>query len=249
MNSIIKLALLFGLACGLSACGKSGIVSRLDVETSTDSNSDVHMKVDADFNLGKLRFPNLSFPIPNIKNPGENYGNLQIGYTLDGKNRLQLDVNISQIESGNLITDHKLPNGSSIPVSNAMAVFSIPILGSSKVYFGFTKDSVILGVALAIQQLDAIGQYLPGTQVFLPVKLKTGGEALAGVFTGSGSGQNGLALFLNAKVDNLGRTVPMGVQATGSSEVLIMDSNKGDTDALEKKLAELQKKQQTLKVK
>lgn len=249
MNNIIKLAVLLGIACGLSACGQSSIISRLDVNTTADANSDVIMDVEADFNLGKLRFPSLALPIPNIQKPGQNYGTLQIGYTVDGKNQLKMKVNVSQIEGGSLHTDHKLPNGENIPVSTSTAVFSIPILGSSKVYFGFTDNSVVLGLALAIQQLDAIGQYLPGTQIFLPVKLKTGGEALAGVFTGSGSGQNGLALFINAQVDNLGRTIPLGVKAANTKSPLLMDSSKGDTEELEKQLAELQKRKQTLKVK
>ncbi len=179
----------------LSACGNSSLVEKISIQTSHDLNQDTWVTLNTQLNMGALSFPGLAIPVPNPKIPSEMMARVQLQRTLEGKNILTVSANISEIEKIHLEQDNFLPNGSVIPVSGLTSIVAAKFNSNSKIYFGGSEQSIILGISLAIPLFDNIGKYLPGVNLFLPLPAESKIEGLGGVFTG-GLGQNGIGLFV-----------------------------------------------------
>lgn len=191
----LKGLLLFATIATLSACGNNAIVENISVKTSQDANQDIWVALSTQLNMGALSFPALTIPVMNPKFPSELLGQVSLQRSLEGKNVLVVNANISEIGKNQLTNDNLLPNGNAIPVAGLSGVVAVKFNSSSKIFLGGSNDSIMVGIALAIPLFDNIGKYLPGVNMFLPLPTASQIEGLGGVFTGS-AGQSGIGFFV-----------------------------------------------------
>ncbi|MCB0370435.1 MAG: hypothetical protein KDD45_13675 [Bdellovibrionales bacterium] len=217
MKFLIKGFLLVATIASLSACGNSSVVQQVTVTTHQDNNQDMWVSLNSQLNMGSLIFPALTIPIINPKYPSEILGTVNLQRTLDGKNVLAVDANISQISSNQFSSDNLLPNGNAIPVAGLSGVVAVNFNSRSKVYLGGDSNSLMFGVALAIPLFDNIGQYLPGVNMFFALPTNSQVTGLGGVFTGT-SGQNGIGLFVQVPntISSLGTNLAANQNSTST---------------------------------
>lgn len=185
----------------LTACGKgglSGIVREVKLETRTDSTTqDLYADLSSIINIGSLAFPTLTLPIFDPKNPLDQYGTVSLMRTVDQKNALVVSANLTEISKSQISMDKSLPNGTPVPVYGATDMIVLPIQNSGKIYLDLSQNRKLLGVAIAIKEFQNIGQYAPGLNIFFDIPEYNGIKGIAGIFTGQGATQNGIALFLD----------------------------------------------------
>jgi hypothetical protein len=210
----LKGLLLLATIATLSACGNNAIVENISVKTSQDANQDIWVALSTQLNMGALSFPALTIPVVNPKFPSELLGQVSLQRSLEGKNVLVVNANISEIGKNQLTNDNLLPNGNAIPVAGLSGVVAVKFNSSSKVFLGGSNDSLMVGIALAIPLFDNIGKYLPGVNMFLPLPTASQIEGLGGVFTGS-AGQSGIGIFVK---------VPSTINTTSSKTILASNS-------------------------
>lgn len=189
----------------LSGCGANGIVQNISVESNVDANNEQIVSVETYLNLGSLKLPSLTLPIPDPKNSSQQIGAIVLSNTVDGFNVIALEANASKILAGQISSAATLPNGNSLPLSNSAGVATINLSGVSKLYLG-GGSAPFVGFALVIPEFDVLGSYVSGYSLFLPLASNLGVSGLAGVFSG-GKSQNGLGLFVS---------IPTGSAATST---------------------------------
>lgn len=258
----LKGLLLVATVATLSACGNSNsIVEKVTVKTSVDANQDTWVSMDSQLNMGALSFPALTIPIANPKYPSELLGSVSLQRSLEGKNVLQVNANLSEISKNQFSQDNLLPNGNTIPVAGLDGVVAVKFNSASKVYIGGSSNSLMFGVALAIPLFDNVGKYLPGLNMFLPLPTNSNIEGLGGVFTGN-SGQSGIGLFVKVPNSISINTSPSLVASNVSAKVAIQqtasasamkfipsDENSSKNQNLKRMLLNLSLQKRTLTVK
>jgi hypothetical protein len=190
------------LAVGVTGCGKGQgqFVKDVQIRTYTQNN-DVYAEVKAQVDTGKLSIPGITLPILNPKQPGVIYGSIGLNPSLNGGSELTLDVDVTAATGVQGIDGSLLPNGSPIPVGG---LGNVPVVGlqagaNSKIYVAVGPGVAVLGVALTVHQFDNVGGNIPiPINLFPSFKLANGVTGIAGIFTGPVSGQNGVALFVDA---------------------------------------------------
>lgn len=183
----------------LTGCGNSGYKPVTNVTVTTKTlDQDVYVNLKAQFNLGNTTLPSVTFPVVNPKSPSEIYGSISMAPTLDGKSEVSLDINFTQIthlQGGKA----SLPNGTALPIGGINGVEIVELLipnTLAKVYIGIDQNVAIAGFALAIKELDQIGNTIGGVNLFPSFsfgKIK----GVGGIFTGKTSGTTGIALFVD----------------------------------------------------
>jgi hypothetical protein len=201
-----------GLSATLAACGGSGgmggVVREVRLDTRTEPNTqEVYADMTSVIEVGKLVFPNLTLPIMDPKRPDKVYGNVTLSRSLDQKNRLVVSANLTEISKSQISQDRTLPNGTLIPVYGDQDLIVLPLDKSGKVYLDLSQNRKLLGVALAIKEFQNIGQYAPGLNLFFDIPQSNGITGIAGIFTGQGAYQNGIALFLDV-TEAINRALP-----------------------------------------
>lgn len=195
-TSIIIASALFLQGCG-GGIG-SDLVRSLSV-VSAPNGSDVMVTVSSELNAGNLIFPAINLPIVDPKTPSRPYGSLILQRTLEGKNMLTIQVNVTRIAGNNTsLASNLLPNGTNIPVAGVKDVIALQAGSSSRVYLSLNETSKMIGVAVAIKEFDSIAQYVPGANLFFDIPQSNGIRGLAGIFTGTTSGTSGFGIFIDA---------------------------------------------------
>lgn len=198
--SYIELNVALFLLFILTACGQqSGSQLVSDVKVATNLvNEQVWVDVKAKFDLGNTMLPSVTLPVVNPKNPSQQYGTISMAPTFDGKNEIGIAVNFTEalkIQGG----PASLPNGTSLPVGglNGVDVIQLNIPNTlARVYIALDQGVAMAGFAIAIKELDQIGSTIGNINLFPSFKIEKI-IGIAGVFTGTASGQTGLALFVD----------------------------------------------------
>lgn len=191
----VKLVNMAVLAITLSACGKQGSLFQNVQVKSDEANGQVWLSAQSEINLGSLQVAGVTIPIFNPKNPSELLGRVALQRSVDSKNIMLIEANLTALSRNQLQTGGTLPNGQPLPITG-MPIGSININGNSKFYIGAQNDTVVFGAAVAIKGFDEIGKYVPGVNLFFDIPASNGVSGVGGAFTGPQSGQNGLALFV-----------------------------------------------------
>jgi hypothetical protein len=185
----------------LTSCGGGSsdhqVVTDLSLSASTE-DGDVYAAIEADFDLGNLTLPTLQFPVIHPKT-GAMLGEIFLEATLDGRNTIELNVNISEAAQINGVQSSLMPNGQPIPVGgiDQNTVTSLPIDSiNASVYLALAPQTAMAGFAIPIQQFDGIGQQVGGVN-FFPAFTIGDVRGVAGIFTSAESGKSGLALFID----------------------------------------------------
>lgn len=245
-----KILFLFGMTLFLSACGGSNsIIQSITVSSTVDQDQNQWVNVDSKIKLGALRFPSLTLPIFNPKNPTEVLGKVALANGVDGTNQLSVQANLNKLKGNALTQDRLLPNGNQIPISGMDGVLSIKIKDISKIYIGANASQFMVGIALVIPVFDSIGSYLPGGfNLFLPLPQESKVDGVAGVFTGA-QGKNGLGLFIitpNTIQKSTERALSLKLaqasssqsvtQSAGSAKAVVSDPTSSKGNALKRSL-------------
>jgi hypothetical protein len=185
------------VGCGKQ--GQGGLAKSVQIRTYTQ-DGDIWGEVVANFETGGLTFPALTLPIFDPKVPGVSYGTVSFRPILSGGTELVVAVNISDIANvQNVMTT--LPNGTPIPVGglSQCTTVGLPVGGTKTiVYVALGEGCAMVGVALAIKELDNVGQHVGLPLNFFPAfDFGNGVRGIAGVFTGTTSGSSGIALFVD----------------------------------------------------
>ncbi|MFW5887301.1 MAG: hypothetical protein ACOCUH_00730 [Bacteriovoracia bacterium] len=182
----------------LVGCGRQDnpkIVKDITLAAYTD-NGDIYTDLQVVMDIGNMTLPSLELPVKHPKTH-EVLGTISMLATMDGMNEIGLDVNLSsalRLQGG---INAKLPNGSNIPVGGLgdTPVIELPIGNTSaRVYIAIDSGVAMIGFGLPIKELDGVGSNV-GQVNFFPTFMIKEVRGIAGVFTGSQSGQNGLACF------------------------------------------------------
>lgn len=203
MRKIFLVGLMMGMNVACSNVGNN-IVKNAQIDTYANSGEQF-AELSVDVNLFGMTLPAVSFPIKNPTNSSLTLGQVSLnnstfpGATSD----VGLMINLSQLAGlpAGMSVPY-LPNGMPIPVSGVdpsrLITFNVGSTGRMYLDLNTPAGTAIWGIALPIQQFDSIGSTLSGINVFPKFQLDNGISGVAGVFTGSGAGQNGLALFVDA---------------------------------------------------
>ena len=216
ISKLPKALVLGVLTLALVSCGGSQPMVD-NVSISTDQiDGDIYVGLDADLSIGNLSLPNASFPII-LPKSGKEIGQLSLMTTLEGKNQLSVDVNVS--ETANLdLSSVALPNGSKVPLIGDRPVIAVPIGKGAQVYISLTQDSAAIGLSVPISSFDALGAKVGKTSL-MPVFNTNGIVGAAGIFTSSSPGQNGFALVADVS-GALGNLVKSNVLEDHSSRMV-----------------------------
>ncbi len=208
----VSVALVTLVVCSawISGCGKKGfsIVRNANVVAST-VNSEAHVRLDADLDTKSIVLFAIELPIMNASHPGKQYGTVALRPNAGGGGQLSVDVNLTQAINDRVVGDARLPNGNLIPIGTGSAeVFSFDVGSSkSKVYLAVAPGVAVIGSALAIKELEGLGQAIGGVDLF-PQFTMGKVRGVAGVFTGTGAGQSGLGVFADFGDVLKGNTTP-----------------------------------------
>jgi hypothetical protein len=191
MRRIFTLLSILVLSFSMISCGKNmkNLVTDIGVETLDDGTSQ-YVSTDFVLDIGGTELPFISYPLPN------DLGALRL-YRLNGQNKIAIDLNLTSVLKLPRVVG-TLPNGQAIPVdTNGAGIISIDIEGiNSKVYVAQREDTTLVGFAIAIKQLDGLGDSIGSAGIFPSFEL--GNIRLtAGVFTSKESKETGIAAFAN----------------------------------------------------
>jgi len=190
--------------CGSQAGGIGNMLNGIDVQTYTQG-SDLWTSMTAKIDTGAMILAGVTIPIVNPHDPSVTYGSLSMQSNLcspngicTGGGTLTIAVNLTQV-SHSQILDNRLPNGTMIPVGQAVnnAIVALPLGGTGgRLYVAFGQNIAMMGVALPFSALDSVGQYVPGVNIFEPFA-SNGINGIIGIFTGSSVKTTGVALFVD----------------------------------------------------
>lgn len=188
------------LTLNLVACGSQQNlkVKGMDIGT-TGTDTSTMAQMEAIVEIGDLKLPNLEVPVYHPRTQA-NLGRLTLQSLSDGTNRISLAVNLTTVADVNPELGSTLPNNREIPLSLGApqnALLGIPVLEYSRVYIGGTLETdLFLGVGLAIPALDSAmrDSQLP-LNIFFSYPFSNQLSSVAGLFSGTEKGQNGIAVF------------------------------------------------------
>lgn len=190
-SSIAKVLTVVAFSALVSSCGKQpNIVKDIKV-VSTNHDSDIHLSLQADLDLGSMQFPSAVIPILHPDSRVQ-LGSVELQPVLGGNNQLRVSANISALTD--LRTEMAdLPNGNLVPLIAQNPTITIELGSGAELYLTLGSNAVALGVAIPIRQFDSIGSNVGSANLF-PVFTIDQVIGSAGLFTGSKAGQNGFAL-------------------------------------------------------
>lgn len=199
MSYLFKGLLIASAVVFMSACGQDNASNAFkNVSISkVDQNGNAVVTLRTEVGSENVIFQAATLPIVDPKT-GKEYGTISMERTLDGKNILVLNANVTGIHLGNYLADNKLPNGTNVPVAGLSRLIAVQAGKSSRVYLGTnaSADTWVLGLAVAVKEFDSLGNQLPGTAVFFNLDQNAGAKGLGGFFTSTESGKSGLAIFV-----------------------------------------------------
>jgi hypothetical protein len=176
----------------LASCGKDGIkkiVTDIAVETQDDGASQL-LSAEFVLDIGSTELPFITYPLPN------NLGSLRL-FRYDNQNQVAVDLDLTAVLKLPRV-EGTLPNGQQVPVdTNGAGIIVIDIEGiNSKVYVAQSGDTTLVGFAIAIKQLDGLGDIIGGAGIFPSYELANI-LFTAGVFTSTETAKTGIAVFAN----------------------------------------------------
>jgi hypothetical protein len=192
MQKFVTLMTMLTLLMSFASCGGKAkkIVTGVDFETRNGDDQAKLVNVDFELDLGENELPFLHYDLP------KNYGALRL-YTNGGVNHVAVDVNLTEILK--LPAGYAtLPNGTAVPVdTNGAGIIEVPIDKiNAKVYVAQAEGMTLVGFAIAIKQLDGIGNEVGRVGVF--PKFEIGKvDVTAGLFSDDQDGGTGIAAFVN----------------------------------------------------
>lgn len=200
----ISAAAVIATGCGSQAGGVGNMLTAIQVQTY-NQGGDLWASMTSQIDTGAMILAGVTIPIVNPHDPSVQLGSLSMQSNLcnpngicQGGGTLTIAVNVTQVSHAQLL-DNKLPNGTMIPVGQAVtnAIVALPLGGTGgKLYIAFGQNIAMLGVALPFSALDHVGQYVPGVNIFEPFA-NNGINGLVGIFTGSSVKTTGVALFVD----------------------------------------------------
>lgn len=200
----VYLLLCLVLASGLmTACGKNNSFVKGVSAVLEERDGEEWVGVSTTLNTGLASLPAMSLPIYD-KNQQRQLMTISIGSTGGNKPKtvIGMTTNLSklddfpQCESGAT----SLPNGSPLPLADSTRkIYCIPIIKQSgRVYVSAHSDTkeLMVGLALTIKELQAIGKKIGKIDLFLPFEFQNIG-GVYGFFTSKEKAQSGLGLFFD----------------------------------------------------
>lgn len=200
----VSAAAVTATGCGSQSGGIGNMLNGIQVQTY-NQGGDLWTSMTAQIDTGAMILAGVTIPIVNPHEPGVVLGQLSMQSNLcnpngicQGGGTLTIAVNVTQV-SHSQVLDNKLPNGTMIPVGQAVnnAIVALPLGGTGgKLYVAFGQNIAMLGVALPFSALDSVGQYVPGVNIFQPFA-SNGISGIIGMFTGASVKTTGVALFVD----------------------------------------------------
>jgi hypothetical protein len=198
------------IICFLPACGKfnKGVES-IDASLNEVNGQQV-LSVSTELALGGIGLPLMSAP---IYLPGKGVvGDLTMGGSL-------LTLNLSLFDALGVNSELVfLPNGGQVPfiAENEAIMLNVGQTAIS-VYLLVSQNTVVLGVAIPVKQLDGVGSSIGYSSLF-PIFPLNKFQVSAGLFTHANAGENGIGAFfdLSPLMENLWGGKKM-ILAEGSS--------------------------------
>ena len=261
-SKVLTFITLILLSLSFASCSnQNSFVKDVQVSSTVD-DSEVYVSVSAELNLGNVSLSDVTLPIF-VPRTGQEIGMISIFRNMEGKNMLDVDLNVSQIANIDAIAT-KLPNGNILPLIRENSVIVIPIQSKAKIYLAFADGVAALGVTVNISGLDSIGRSVGNISVF-PSFVFGNVLGSAGLYNSRTAGQNGFGIFMDISNvidtnDLLARPTTRFTARSGNSSVksiapresLVLDYNsiktsKSKRRKLDKKLYRLHRKRATLK--
>lgn len=192
LKFVVKSVLVLPLLFTLVSCGsQKPMVSDIQVVPQYVDN-DVYVSISADLSLGNVTLPQVGFPIYMPKT-FEEIGNLTMLTTVNGGNKLNIEINLSSIIYLEA-REARLPNGSILPLIGTNKTIEIPIQDKLILYVTFGDGVAAVGVAIPFSTLDGLGRSVGTTSLFPVFNIKNVFGA-AGLYTSKEAGKNGFGLF------------------------------------------------------
>ncbi len=185
----LKMLIMVMSSMVLMSCGGDSKKWVTDVNVETATQGDESWLVsDFKLDIGENELPFISSPLP------KDYGVFR-SWRLDGENYIGVDLNLTSILDvrPGLGT---LPNGQPIPVEIGQAgIIEVEIEKiNGKVYLAKSGSMTLVGLAVAIEQLDGLATDATG---IFPIINLGGFDVAAGVFTSGEAGGTGIGIFAN----------------------------------------------------
>lgn len=219
----ISAAAITATGCGSQAGGVGNMLTAIQVQTY-NQGGDLWASMTSQIDTGAMILAGVTIPIVNPHDPSVQLGSLSMQSNLcnpngicQGGGTLTIAVNVTQVSHAQIL-DNKLPNGTMIPVGQAVnnAIVALPLGGTGgKLYVAFGQNIAMLGVALPFSALDNVGQYIPGVNIFEPFA-NNGISGIVGIFTGSSVKTTGVALFVDLSSLLKPKTTTLAVNALSS---------------------------------
>lgn len=204
---------LVALAFTGTGCGKDSIVKDVKLR-SYNQEGDAFAEVKAVINVGGAELPSVNLPIFDPRNPAVSYGAVSLNAGFGGLADLGIAVNLTEVAtvpSGNAT----LPNGTALPIGglDVGKVISVPLANTNgRFYVAVDSAVAVLGTAIPIKEMDPLGKYGGGANLFSGFTFKNGVRGIAGIFTSPTPGKNGFGIFVDAS-----SIVPKPVPSLGFS--------------------------------
>lgn len=186
----------------LASCGSNGhnFVSGADVSLLTDDiTNEVSFRLDTSLSLGQASIPNLRFNIPHPET-GFTVGTIELITTLNGGNRVMLDLDLLSVLDLESTVIESLPNGTALPISGLTRSLKIDIGRGVFLYLATTEEISVVGFSFGVKQfkelskLVVIGNTLNYFQNFQIDEI----SGTAGIYSQRDSDKNsGLAIFFD----------------------------------------------------
>ncbi|MBT3983103.1 MAG: hypothetical protein HOE90_17250 [Bacteriovoracaceae bacterium] len=225
---IVCIFSLFIVGCGTNP-DEVQIVKDLEISATQNDDAEVILGFSMLLDIGQMSLPSVDFTIVHPET-GHDLGQVSLLSSFDGSSEIGISVNLTGATNGEVSSgDANLPNGKAIPVGGVdnSKILALPVADSGVIiYIGLDTGMALAGVAVPIAQFDQIGGSIGGANIF-PVFDIQGVKGIAGLFTGSGSGENGLAIFFDfsSVVDpsdllSIGQSAPLEIQSMSMARSL-----------------------------
>lgn len=170
-----------------------------DIQLRTHQvEEEAFVEVGTILDLGNVSLPSFETKIPHPKDFNDSVGKLFFAPTLDGRNEIRVDLNLSKVAKlpGGIPT---LPNGGSLPIGgiDRIDVIEIPVPKvHGTIYFALDKIRAVamIGFALNIPKADGIGTAIGEGQLFPHFTIGKV-KMFAGVYTSPDPGNTGIGIF------------------------------------------------------
>ena len=207
------------LACSSSS---SNVIHSMNLSVSqATASSDSLINLSAEVDLGNLTLPSFVIPIQDPRTQLK-LGQVSLGTASDGKPLITMSLDETAVLHADSTLGATLPNGNPIPGALGVPsgeLLAFPILQYSRVYIGGDlKNKVYAGVALSIQQLDAVAGNLGGGNIFFS---KSFGpvNGVAGLFTSATPHETGIAVFASGTIPHSTTTTTTIASTSASSKI------------------------------